>query len=154
MRHPRDINEALGCWIRDVYHQRKHLGSGQAPLQRFTSKMECVRPAHADLGKYFRKRIARRVALNRTISLAGRLYEAPVPLIGKQIILLYHDHNPDRVEVLLGNRFHSLLRPLDLAVNCKAKRDHHLLRLESSSTTATTGGSLLSQKPGPEINNS
>ncbi|CAO0821961.1 hypothetical protein DFAR_2740026 [Desulfarculales bacterium] len=27
----RDINEALECWIRDVYHQHKHLGSGQAP---------------------------------------------------------------------------------------------------------------------------
>ncbi|CAO0821480.1 transposase [Desulfarculales bacterium] len=27
-----DMNEALECWIRDVYHQRKHLGSGQAPL--------------------------------------------------------------------------------------------------------------------------
>ncbi|CAO0819633.1 hypothetical protein DFAR_1040020 [Desulfarculales bacterium] len=26
-----DINEALECWIRDVYHQRKHLGTGQAP---------------------------------------------------------------------------------------------------------------------------
>ncbi|CAO0823129.1 hypothetical protein DFAR_340012 [Desulfarculales bacterium] len=24
-----DINEALGFWIRDVYHQRKHLGNGQ-----------------------------------------------------------------------------------------------------------------------------
>ncbi|CAO0821049.1 hypothetical protein DFAR_2090027 [Desulfarculales bacterium] len=29
---PRDINEALECWIRDVYHQRKHLSTGQAPL--------------------------------------------------------------------------------------------------------------------------
>ncbi|CAO0824132.1 transposase [Desulfarculales bacterium] len=28
----RDINEALECWVRDVYHQRKHLGTGQAPL--------------------------------------------------------------------------------------------------------------------------
>ncbi|CAO0824576.1 transposase [Desulfarculales bacterium] len=41
----RDINEALECWIRDVYHQCKYLGTGQAPLQRFTSKVECVRPA-------------------------------------------------------------------------------------------------------------
>ncbi|CAO0823965.1 transposase [Desulfarculales bacterium] len=41
----RDINEALECWIRDVYHQHKHLDTGQAPPQRFTSKMECVRPA-------------------------------------------------------------------------------------------------------------
>ncbi|CAO0821933.1 hypothetical protein DFAR_2730041 [Desulfarculales bacterium] len=52
----RDINEALECWIRDVYHQRKHLGTGQAFLQRFTSKMECVRPAPADREGYFQKK--------------------------------------------------------------------------------------------------
>ncbi|CAO0824198.1 hypothetical protein DFAR_490010 [Desulfarculales bacterium] len=28
----RDINEALECWIRDVYHQCKYLGTGQATL--------------------------------------------------------------------------------------------------------------------------
>ncbi|CAO0822932.1 hypothetical protein DFAR_3380015 [Desulfarculales bacterium] len=43
---------------------------------------------------------------------------------------------------------------MDLAVNCKVKRDYHLLRLESSSTTAPTGGSLFSQNPAPEANNS
>ncbi|CAO0820239.1 hypothetical protein DFAR_1450027 [Desulfarculales bacterium] len=78
----------------------------------------------------------------------------PSSLIGKQIILLYHDHDHDRVEVLLENRSHGLLGALDLAVNCKVKRDHHLLRLESSSSTALTGGSLFSQKPDPEVSNS
>ncbi|CAO0821960.1 hypothetical protein DFAR_2740025 [Desulfarculales bacterium] len=33
--------------------------------------MECVRPAHADLEDYFRKRATRRVALDRTVSLAA-----------------------------------------------------------------------------------
>ncbi|CAO0824499.1 hypothetical protein DFAR_670008 [Desulfarculales bacterium] len=28
----RDTNEALKCWIKDVYHQSKHLGTGQTPL--------------------------------------------------------------------------------------------------------------------------
>ncbi|CAO0819907.1 transposase [Desulfarculales bacterium] len=55
----RDINEAWKCWIGDVYHQRKPLGTGHAPLQRFTSTMEYVRPAHADLGDYFRKKAPR-----------------------------------------------------------------------------------------------
>ncbi|CAO0822421.1 hypothetical protein DFAR_3020002 [Desulfarculales bacterium] len=63
--------------------------------------MECVRPAHADLEDKFRKRATRRVPLDRTVSLAGRLYEAPVPLIDKQNSLLYHDHDYDRVEALL-----------------------------------------------------
>ncbi|CAO0824133.1 hypothetical protein DFAR_410006 [Desulfarculales bacterium] len=65
-----------------------------------------------------------------------------MPLIVKQIILRYHGHDPDRVGVLLENRSHGLLRPLGFATNCRVKRDHHLLRLEFSSTTATTGGSL------------
>ncbi|CAO0822986.1 hypothetical protein DFAR_3400005 [Desulfarculales bacterium] len=82
------------------------------------------------------------MARDLTVSLAGRLYKAPVPLIGKQIILLYHDLYHDRIEVLLKNRFHGVLRPLDLAVNCRVKRDHHLLRLESSFTTAPTDGSF------------
>ncbi|CAO0823473.1 hypothetical protein DFAR_3710031 [Desulfarculales bacterium] len=55
--------------------------------------MECGRSAHADLEDYSRKRATRRVALDLTVSLAGRLYEAPVPLISKQIILLDHDHD-------------------------------------------------------------
>ncbi|CAO0821565.1 hypothetical protein DFAR_2480015 [Desulfarculales bacterium] len=116
--------------------------------------MECVRPTYADLEDYVRKKATRRVALDRTVSLAGRLYEAPVPLIGKQIILLYHDHDHDFVEVLLENRSHDLLRPLALAVHCRVKRDHHLLRLESSSTTAPTSGYFFKQKPDLEVSNS
>lgn len=145
-----DLNEALEGWIKDVYHLRRHQGTGQAPLQRFTAKMECVRPAPADLEDYFRKRAKRRVALDRTVSLGGRLYEAPVPLIGRQVTLLYHEHDPDRVEVLLENRSHGLLIPLDLAINCRVRRDHHLLRLESDAAPAPTGGSLFSQKSDPE----
>ncbi|CAO0820956.1 hypothetical protein DFAR_2030011 [Desulfarculales bacterium] len=67
-----------------------------------------------------------------------------MPLIGKQIILHDHDHDHDRVKVLLENRSQGLLGPLDLA----------LLRLESSSTTATIGGSLPLQKPDPEVSTS
>ncbi|CAO0819595.1 hypothetical protein DFAR_1020005 [Desulfarculales bacterium] len=47
-----------------------------------------------------------------------------------------------------------MLRPLDLAVNCRVKRDHHLLRLESSFTTPPIGGSLFLQKPDPQASNS
>ncbi|CAO0822422.1 hypothetical protein DFAR_3020003 [Desulfarculales bacterium] len=47
-----------------------------------------------------------------------------------------------------------MLRPLNLAVNCRAKRDHHLLCLKSSSTTSPTSDSLFSQKPDSEVSNS
>ena len=39
----------------------------------------------------------RTVAKDRTMALDGRLYEAPVALIGKRVNLLYHEHDPARV---------------------------------------------------------
>jgi putative transposase len=73
-----DLNEALECWIRDVYHNRTHSGTGQSPLKRFADHLECVRPAPKDLEDFFRKRARRRVAKDRTISLNSQLYEAPL----------------------------------------------------------------------------
>ncbi|CAO0821771.1 hypothetical protein DFAR_2620018 [Desulfarculales bacterium] len=54
----------------------------------------------------------------------------------------------------MKNHFHGLLRPLDLTVNCRVKRNYHLLRLKFSSTIATIGGSLFSQKLDPEDSSS
>ena len=138
-----EINQALELWISDVYHQRKHGGIGQAPMKRFAEKMECIRPAPNDLEDYFRKRARRRVATDRTVSLNGKLYEAPVPLIGQQVTLLYHEHDPKRVEVRLQNRSHGFLAPLDLAVNARVKRNkNNLVNLEESQQNTPAGGSL------------
>ena len=62
-------------------------------------------------------------AEDRTVSLSGRLYEAPVGLIGKVITLLYHDHDPSRVEVFLKDKSHGFLVPLDLHINSRIRRD-------------------------------
>jgi transposase InsO family protein len=138
-----EINQAMELWITDVYHQRKHGGIGQAPMKRFAEKMECIRPAPNDLEDYFRKRARRRVATDRSVSLGGRLYEAPVPLIGQQVTLLYHEHDPKRVEIRLQNRSHGFLTPLDLAVNARVKRNkNNLVNLEESQQNTPAGGSL------------
>jgi transposase InsO family protein len=136
-----DLNLALDLWIREIYHQRTHSSTGMSPLQRFAQHMECLRPAPKDLEDYFRKRARRRVARDRTVALGGRLYEAPVPLIGKQVTLMYHEHDPARVEVLLENRSHGLLRPVNLQVNSRVRRTrgHDLLE---STPNPLTGGRL------------
>ena len=43
---------------------------------------------------HFRKRVTRKVDKDRTISLDGRLYEAPVAMIGRTVTLLYHESDP------------------------------------------------------------
>ena len=138
-----ELNEALECWIRDIYHNRTHSATGQSPLKRFVDHTECVRPAPKDLEDYFRKRARRRVAKDRTISLNSKLYEAPVYLIGHQVTVLYHEHDPARVEILFKEKSYGFLTPLDLHINCRVRRDHdRYLTLQVPSTQPLSGGTL------------
>ena len=74
---------------------------------------------------YFRRRITRLVHKDRTVSLAGRFFEAPTGLIGKIVTLHYHDHDPQRIEVLFNGNSYGFLVPLDLNINYRIRRDHH-----------------------------
>jgi putative transposase len=139
-----DLNQAFDLWLGEIYHQRKHSSTGQTPFARFTSKMECLRPAPDHLKDHFRKAARRKVAKDRTISLDGKIFEAPVPLIGKQVTLLYHPEEPDRAEVLFKGQSYGFLAPVNLAVNCRAKRDrNNNVQVESSGSPGDyKGGSL------------
>jgi transposase InsO family protein len=139
-----ELNEAFDLWLNDIYHQRKHTSTAQSPFARFTSHMECLRAAPKDLRDYFRKAARRKVAKDRTITLNGRLYEAPVPLIGKQVLLLYHEHHPENVEILWSQKSYGFLIPVNLNVNCRVKRDKKSgMALEIPETKAKyQGGSL------------
>jgi putative transposase len=130
-----DLNHAFHIWLSDVYHQRKHSSTGQTPFARFTSKMECLRSAPDNLKDHFRKAARRRVAKDRTISLNGKIFEASVALIGKQVTVLYHEEEPDRAEALYKGESYGFLVPVNLAVNCRAKRDrNNNVQIESSHT--------------------
>jgi len=118
-----ELNESFDLWLNDIYHQRTHSSTGQNPFQRFTAHMECLRTAPRELKDYFRKHARRRVAKDRTITLNGKLYEAPVTLIGKQVLLLYHESQPERVETLYNQKSYGFLTLLDLHINARVKRD-------------------------------
>lgn len=118
-----DINIALDLWIREDYHLRRHSSTGQPPLHRFGDHLELIRAAPKDLEDHFRKEVRRRVTKDRTVSINNRLFEAPTKLIGEQLCLLYHEHKPDRVEIIHKGCSQGLLVPLDLTVNSKVARD-------------------------------
>jgi hypothetical protein len=118
-----DLNESFDLWLNDIYHHRKHGATGQSPFQRFTAHMECLRAAPAELKDCFRKHARRRVAKDRTITLNGKLYEAPVALIGKRVLLLFHDNHPEQVEVQYNQQCYGFLTALDLRINARVKRD-------------------------------
>jgi len=118
-----ELNEAFDLWLNDVYHQRKHGSTGQSPFARFTSRMQCLRTAPKELRDYFRKTARRRVAKDRTITLNGKLYEAPLSLVGKQVLVLYHEDQPGRVEVTWNQKSYGFLQPVDLHINSRVKRN-------------------------------
>ncbi len=132
-----ELNRHLEQWIDKEYHVRPHGSTGEAPLKRFLQHIELIRPAPKDLRDFFRKPVYRNVERNtRTVSLHGRLYEAPAGLSGKRVLLLYHEQDPDRVEVLFDNSSHGFLTPLNPHVNArvlrKSGRDMDLLPREQA----------------------
>lgn len=118
-----ELNVAFDLWVNQDYHQRIHSSTGQSPFNRFTRHLELLRTAPADMEDHFRKEVRRRVTKDRIVSIDNRLYEAPTMFIGEQITLLYHEHKPDRVEIVFKGKSHGLLTSLDLKLNCRVKRE-------------------------------
>jgi hypothetical protein len=116
------LNERLKGWIEGDYHQRVHSSTGQTPLERYLAHLEALRPAPRDLWDYFRVPARRKVDKDRTVSLGGLLFEAPAGLIGKTVTLLYHKHDPKRVEVLLDENSRGFLTPLNVGINSRVRR--------------------------------
>jgi len=142
------LNAAFDRYLNDDYHQRKHSATGQTPLDRFTSNMHCLRSAPEDLKDHFRKVALRKVNGDRTITLDGRIYEAPVALIGKRVELLYHQSDVESIEARYKNESYGMLRPVDLAVNYRVKRDknNNAQIHDTNATRSYQGGKLWSSK--------
>ncbi len=117
-----DLNIAFEKWLNGVYHQRRHSSTGESPFKRFTSAMECIRTAPPELKDHFRKTVRRKVAKDRTITINGTMFEAPVPLIGRHVDIKYHEDTPLKAEVIYKSKSYGYLTPVDLSVNCRVKR--------------------------------
>ena len=117
-----DLNTAFEKWLNGIYHQTRHSSTGQTPFKRFTSAMECIRVAPQDLKDHFRKTARRKVAKDRTITLNGSMFEAPVALIGRHVDVKYHEDTPQKAEVIYKHKSYGFLNPVDLSVNCRVKR--------------------------------
>ena len=116
------MNRSLRRWLEETYHQRVHSVTTQKPLERFSSHLECVRPVPPNLEDFFRKRALRNVAKDRSVALQGRLYEAPLCLLGKRVVLFYHDNDLPGWRCF-GKIAPTGLWPLDERVNFRVRRE-------------------------------
>jgi transposase InsO family protein len=116
------LNERLWGWIEKSYHLAAHSATKQKPLERYLKALTLIRPSPKNLLDFFRIKAVRRVYKDRTVSVRGRVYEAPVELIEKQVTLLYHESDPSRIEVQWNGRSYGFLLPLNPTVNYRLKR--------------------------------
>jgi putative transposase len=108
--------------INTDYLHRVHSVTAMTPFNRFAAHLEMIREAPAELADHFRKEVRRRVSKDRVVTIDGRLFEAPVQLIGERVTLLFNDDRPERVEIFCKGQSCGLLRPVDLVVNTLVKR--------------------------------
>ncbi|MEI8351069.1 MAG: polysaccharide biosynthesis protein, partial [bacterium] len=97
---------------------------GEKKYETLVNREEMVKAE--DLGDYFRIPVRRKVDKDRTVTLDGRLYEAPVGLMGTTVTLLYHAEDPHRVEIWHDEQSAGFLVPLDQAINSRIRRDKSL----------------------------
>jgi putative transposase len=120
------LNELLAQWIDGDYHARIHSSTNQTPLDRYLAQVHLLRTAPKDLRDYFRTAVRRKVDKDRTVTLDGRLYEAPVGLMAQTVTLLYHADDPERVEIWKDEASAGFLVSLDQAINSRVRRGKSL----------------------------
>ena len=91
-------------------------------MQRYLRHLELLRSAPEELRDHFRTVVRRKVDKDRTVALHGKLYEAPVGLIGNTVNLLYHEADPARIEVFFEDRSYGFLNALNPHVNSRVRR--------------------------------
>ena len=123
------LNEALNRWLDEHYNVTVHSSTRQTPLNRYLKHAHLLREAPKDLNDYFRLQTTRKVDRDRTVSLNGMLYEAPIPLIDKTITLMYHNGDSARIEAFHEGLSHGMLVPLDMKINCRVRREHSIVNL-------------------------
>jgi len=122
-----ELNLLLQEWIDKEYHIRKHSSTKEAPLERYIRQIQLIRKSPTDIDKYFRNQIKRKVAKDRTISFKGKLYEAPVELIGKYVFLFYDEDDLNNIEIYYNKKSYGKLVVLNPHINYKVSRNNHVL---------------------------
>lgn len=103
-----ELNSRFWQWLNAEYHQRPHGAlDGQPPATRFADRAGQLRVVYDDLDLpgLFLARTTRRVRLDATISLDGKVFEVPVALRGRDVEVRYDPFAFARVEIWLADRF-------------------------------------------------
>lgn len=122
------LNRKLWAYVEGEYHQAPHRGlDGETPLDRWAQRADDVKylDGKVDLDDIFFTEARRKVAKDRTVSLAGLVYEVDAALVGETVTLRYEagPTQPRTVQVWHdGVKAHDA-KVVDVHANCFVKRD-------------------------------
>lgn len=122
-----DLNARLATWIETEYHRTPHRGlAGRTPIDVWLEKTRhiiCMDPT-IDIDRAFMHEATRRVYKDRTFTLHGKIYEAPVSMIGERISVFYDPHPPIREVCVYSNgNLIDKARLVDTYANTKIRRN-------------------------------
>jgi putative transposase len=114
-----ELNSLFTAWVEQVYHQRVHTETQQAPLARFLAAGPPVPTPAELLTEAFRWGEWRTVTKTAMVSLQGNLYEVDASLAGSKVELVFDPFDLTDIEV----RHHG--RPVGKAVPFRIGRHVH-----------------------------
>ncbi|MDQ6937886.1 MAG: DDE-type integrase/transposase/recombinase [Actinomycetota bacterium] len=129
-----ELNALFTAWVEQVYHQRRHTETQQAPLARFLAAGPPVPTPAALLAEAFRWGEWRTVTKTATVSLQGNLYEVDAALAGSKVELVFDPFDLSDIDVRHQGR------PVGKAVPFRIGRHvHHKAHADAPALPAPTG---------------
>ncbi len=114
------LNASFDEWVKNEYHRRVHQGIGEPPLMRFMRGLEQApirRIPEEALELIFYRKIRRRVKKDCTVSVSGKLYEAPAQYIGMEVELRFSSSTPTELFIFEQEQPSCKLKILDIHQN-------------------------------------
>jgi transposase InsO family protein len=129
-----ELNQRLEYWINSEYHINRHASLNTSPLNKYKKNLHLIRSAPKNIDDFFRIKVKRKVMKDRTLTLNGKLFEAPLQLIGKSVDLFYLEDDTDRVEVFFSNNSYGFLNLVNPHINCHIHRHNHRIELRQNTS--------------------
>jgi len=107
-RHPvtslAELNDLLDHWVRQVYHQRVHSGTGESPQARYQAAGPAALPDPALLREAFAWSAVRLVRKTATVALEGNEYSVDPFLVGRKVELVFDPFDMTKLAVWWAGR--------------------------------------------------
>lgn len=111
-----ELNARFSHWLEGTYHRRVHSAlDGQSPIECFQKVQMRLLPEN--WRPLFFERLKRRVRMDATITLNGKLFETPVHLRGREVQVRIDPFAPTHIEIWFSGKMAGMATPCNKRLN-------------------------------------